>query len=249
MEFLNKIGIDINLLIAQLINFGLLLFLLSKFLYKPIMKRIESDEKELRELKTKKEELEKERSAFEDLKLANLKEVRERSRLIIEEAEGVAKKVEERYKAEIAQEKKEFEEGEKKELQAAKEDMADALREEIIKEVDEKLKDIMLPDVKKELTRSFFKKLLESINAMDFGGERASDEVLSNGVILEYAFLPTKDEGAKLKEAISKKFRLPESKIKIKKKKNNNILSGYRLEMDGFSIESNMLNEIRKITK
>lgn len=38
MEILNKLGIDWRLLIAQIVNFLVLLFLLNKFLYKPIIK-------------------------------------------------------------------------------------------------------------------------------------------------------------------------------------------------------------------
>ena len=51
MEILGKLGIDIKLLIAQIINFGLLLWLLKKFLYAPIVRRIEKDERELNEAK------------------------------------------------------------------------------------------------------------------------------------------------------------------------------------------------------
>ncbi len=38
MELLSKLGIDWRLLIAQLINFGILLAVLYKFLYKPVLK-------------------------------------------------------------------------------------------------------------------------------------------------------------------------------------------------------------------
>ena len=38
MELLSKLGVDWRLLIAQLINFGILLAVLYKFLYKPVLK-------------------------------------------------------------------------------------------------------------------------------------------------------------------------------------------------------------------
>ena len=62
MEILGKLGIDIKLLIAQIINFGLLLWLLKKFLYVPIVRRIEKDERELNEAKIQTEVLEKEKA-------------------------------------------------------------------------------------------------------------------------------------------------------------------------------------------
>ena len=40
MEIFNQLGIDWKLLIAQIINFLVLLFLLNKFLYKPIIKAL-----------------------------------------------------------------------------------------------------------------------------------------------------------------------------------------------------------------
>lgn len=40
MEIFNQLGVDWKLLIAQIINFLVLLFLLNKFLYKPIIKAL-----------------------------------------------------------------------------------------------------------------------------------------------------------------------------------------------------------------
>jgi len=43
MELLGKLGVDPRLLLAQIVNFGLLLLILNKFLYKPLIKKIEKD--------------------------------------------------------------------------------------------------------------------------------------------------------------------------------------------------------------
>ena len=64
MELLGNLGIDVSLLIAQMINFGLLLWLLTKFLYRPIVKRIEKDEKELKQARIQKKELEQQKNSF-----------------------------------------------------------------------------------------------------------------------------------------------------------------------------------------
>ena len=49
---MEALGIDIKLIIAQLVNFGILFFLLSKFAYKPIMKMLaEREERVNRGLK------------------------------------------------------------------------------------------------------------------------------------------------------------------------------------------------------
>ena len=62
MEFLKNLGIDVKLLIAQIINFGLLLWLLKKLLYKPFIKRIEKDEKERESARVENENLEKKKN-------------------------------------------------------------------------------------------------------------------------------------------------------------------------------------------
>jgi F-type H+-transporting ATPase subunit b len=46
---LEKLGININWLIAQIVNFGLLLFLLSRLLYKPILTALDSRKQRIQE--------------------------------------------------------------------------------------------------------------------------------------------------------------------------------------------------------
>jgi len=46
---MEALGLDIRLLVAQLINFGLLIFLLNKFLYKPLIKMLDDRKKKIAE--------------------------------------------------------------------------------------------------------------------------------------------------------------------------------------------------------
>lgn len=105
MEILGKLGIDIKLLIAQIINFGLLLWLLKKFLYGPIIRRIEKDERELNEAKTQQEKLEKEREKFQKQKTTELKETRKKAETIVTEAEAISKKIKDHAHKEAEEEK------------------------------------------------------------------------------------------------------------------------------------------------
>ncbi len=107
MEFLSNLGIDIKLLIAQLINFGLLLLLLNRFLYKPVMKKIEEDELELEKAKLQNEKLEKDRIGFEEKKKKELSEIKQKSRDILKEAEDIAKVIVDRAREETDEEKAE----------------------------------------------------------------------------------------------------------------------------------------------
>lgn len=59
MEILNQFGINPLLLLAQVVNFFLLLFILKKFLYKPILKVLEERKKKIEESLKNAEEIEK----------------------------------------------------------------------------------------------------------------------------------------------------------------------------------------------
>ena len=105
MEFLGKLGIDIRLLIAQIINFGLLLWLLNKFLYRPIIERIEKDEAELARAKKLQEEFERQKNVLQEQEKQETAEAKERARQIIKEAEDVAQEVRSRAQKQIEEEK------------------------------------------------------------------------------------------------------------------------------------------------
>lgn len=106
MEVLGKIGIDWKLLIGQMINFGLLLWLLNRFLYKPIIKRIEKDERELDQVNIQRAKLKREKEALSREKNKTIMEAKRRSREIIKEAEDIAEKIKRRAQEEATQEKK-----------------------------------------------------------------------------------------------------------------------------------------------
>ncbi|MDD5415986.1 MAG: F0F1 ATP synthase subunit B [Candidatus Daviesbacteria bacterium] len=59
MEILNEFGINPILLAAQAVNFAILLFILKKFMYKPILKVLEERKKRIAESLKNAEEIEK----------------------------------------------------------------------------------------------------------------------------------------------------------------------------------------------
>lgn len=92
MELLSKLGIDWRLLIAQLVNFLILLFILYKFLYKPILNLLENRrekiEKGLRDAEKMGEELEK----IKILKEEEIKKAKQEAQTIIEKAQKTAER-------------------------------------------------------------------------------------------------------------------------------------------------------------
>ncbi|MFZ2970091.1 MAG: F0F1 ATP synthase subunit B [Minisyncoccia bacterium] len=91
-EIFEKLGLDLNLLIAQIVNFVLLLVALQYLAYKPILKllndRTEKIEKSLRQAKKIEEELQR----TEETKLSEIKKAKEDAQKIIKEAYEMSEK-------------------------------------------------------------------------------------------------------------------------------------------------------------
>src|SRR3989338_6548649 len=116
-ELIIKLGIDWKLLIAQIINFGLLIFLLYKFTYGPIIKFLEVRSKKIAEGILNAEEMEKRKQEIEKIGkekaqekanelLKKSKELAEKEHTkVILEAQDKVKKVIAEAKANIVTEK------------------------------------------------------------------------------------------------------------------------------------------------
>lgn len=130
MELLSKLGIDWRLLIAQIVNFLILVFILYKFLYKPVLKmldgRKEKIEKGLRDAEQLGVELEK----TKELQAEEIKKAKQEAMEII----GAAEKRAEAAGAET-----------KLKTKSEVEKLISAAKNQIIEE-----KDKMMGEVKKE---------------------------------------------------------------------------------------------------
>ena len=131
MELIAKLGIDWKLLIAQIVNFFILLFILWKFVYRPVLdmleKRSKTIEKGVRDAKQSEEQLKK------------IEELREKK---FAEAEAKIGKMFEQAKSDAEIMKKDI-------VAAANAQAEDLLRRARIQIEEEKQK--MVQDVKKEV--------------------------------------------------------------------------------------------------
>ncbi|MBI3626774.1 F0F1 ATP synthase subunit B [Candidatus Uhrbacteria bacterium] len=100
MELLTKLGIEWRLLVAQIVNFLILMGVLYKFAYKPVLKHLSDRSSKIAG------SLEKARQIDEDFKTATLKrevlltEAKKQAAAILTEAQGRGDKM---YKEKIAQ--------------------------------------------------------------------------------------------------------------------------------------------------
>lgn len=96
----NGIGIDWKLVLAQVVNFALLAWLLAKLLYRPMIRKIEEYERDLKAARDQERRLDDERRKVEEERKRMLSDMKERSRTAVEEAEQVAEKITAEAKAE-----------------------------------------------------------------------------------------------------------------------------------------------------
>ncbi|MCB9810942.1 MAG: hypothetical protein H6779_05115 [Candidatus Nomurabacteria bacterium] len=105
MQLLGILGIDIWLLIAQIVNFALLLWVLTRLVYKPLIRRIEQDEDVIARVKEAEIALVEKEKKLEGKQKRYETRVKNKAKSIIAEAEEIAVEVKERAKEETEREK------------------------------------------------------------------------------------------------------------------------------------------------
>ncbi|MBT3865296.1 F0F1 ATP synthase subunit B [Candidatus Peregrinibacteria bacterium] len=120
MELIDKLGIDLQLLIAQVVNFFILLFILTKLVYKPILnlldkrkKMIEKNVEDTQRIEERLEKLEEEKTkilseasskAMEVIEVAK-KEAEEEKQQTLANAKKEISSLAERYRSQLQDEK------------------------------------------------------------------------------------------------------------------------------------------------
>jgi len=123
--------LDIRLLIAQLINFTIVLLVLHKFVYKPLLKNMNDRtgkiEKGLEDAQTSQEELKK----AEEMRDQKIKEAKLEANEILEKMQVLAEKNKDKVAKEAQEEAGKIIEKAKKEIESEKDKMIKEVRQEI----------------------------------------------------------------------------------------------------------------------
>ena len=83
---MEQLGIEPKLLLAQIVNFLIIVFVLSKVLYKPVLSMLEKRRKEIAEGLAISDRMRLEEEKFQEKKAARLEVARKEAKTIIEEA-------------------------------------------------------------------------------------------------------------------------------------------------------------------
>lgn len=105
---MEQLGIEPTLLLAQIVNFLIIIFVLSKVLYKPIITMLDKRKHEIEEGVRLTHTMQEEEEKMQTKKAKLLEEARREGRVIIEEAKKQAKDVEKELVAEAQKQAEEI---------------------------------------------------------------------------------------------------------------------------------------------
>lgn len=108
-ELVKKFGIEPSLLIAQILNFGIVLFVLWRYAYKPLLKVLRDRQEKVAKSMANAKAIEQKLAEAEQLKEQKLVEARKQAQVIVEQAEAESERYRkqrlEEVDVEMAQEK------------------------------------------------------------------------------------------------------------------------------------------------
>ena len=96
---MEKLGIDPALFITQIINFLIIMYILQRFAYKPLLSLLDKRREEIASGLAMKEEIQKKLEEMEDDRKKVMREAREEARRVVKDAVVEAKKQSEAYLA------------------------------------------------------------------------------------------------------------------------------------------------------
>jgi len=262
MQFLGNLGIDVSVLVAQIVNFGLLMIALSYFVYKPTIKMIEANEKALEEGEVAKRSLEKEQQSFTELQKKTEAETRERNRRAVKEMSAMTDTIKSKTYDAAKEESAALIEQTKNTLEsqrpAIREEIAKDLNAEFTANVRGSFEQLVPPAYRPELQGVLFKIFIDRLNTADLKripeGEveelkqlrerdfEAYEKRLRQKIgaaLLEYTAGVTPNELAEVERIVLDKIGLD---VRIDVRRNADLVIGYRLEIEGRLIESNISN-------
>jgi|TARA_B110000263_G_scaffold233677_1_gene230706 F-type H+-transporting ATPase subunit b len=127
---MEAIGINIPGLISQFINFGVFLFLLTVFLYKPVIKVLDQRAEKIKESLDQAEKAREESAKSGEEVQKALAESRDRAQIIVQQAQELSKKIGDDSKAEARIEAEALIDRARSDIQRERDEAIDKVRKE-----------------------------------------------------------------------------------------------------------------------
>ncbi len=160
---MENLGIDIKLLIAQVINFGLFFILFKKFIAKPFLNLIKEEEDNEQKKEQLKEKLQKQDEEIESKRNSFKEEINKREEEIVASAKERGKAVEKKIIEDAETQAKRIQQDAAIEILSEKQDLYKQIKQKIVELsliiVDKSLKNVLNEETKKRITNSIIKNL------------------------------------------------------------------------------------------
>lgn len=244
MEVLGKLGIDGWLITAQIINFVLLLWLLKKYVYTPLIKNLENDEKKRRNLEAGVQILEDEKKQLQTDRDTSSTEAKKRSEQILEEAERIAEEVKATTMKEAEESKRVLLSLAQEEVKAEKLAVIEGVKKRLQTETREHLSETILKmkdsGLLSGLQRKYTDPMITEIKETPF-----TETQHIQGAVLAYAVAVDGDDMERIQTALREKLG---HDMTWEVKEQSDLIAGYRLEAGGIELNHNFLEDITYAT-
>ena len=236
--FLGKIGIDIKLILAQILNFVLLLIILNRILYRPVLKNLKERTEKIKQLEEKEKLLQKREEELIKRKEEIIQKTKERARKILEEAKKISQEEREKMLEKTEREIRTLMEETGKKIQ----DRLKKIKKEEEREAALLAKKAILKILKEDITyqihQKYFENTLEELEKLDLTKIQPKEKLK-----IISAFPLKERERKRLIDLISKKVKLPG---KIEEKVDSSLIGGIQILIDGYLIDISIKRKIEE---
>ena len=156
-DLIHNLGIDWKMLIAQIINFTLLLFLLKKFAYTPILTVLNTRREKIEDAIARSKQVDEKMAEIETIKQQVLDEARKESEQIIKKAEEAAGRVQEDVLSQIHEKSERLMAEAHKKIEAEREIIFAQVKQEVagvvVLAVEKVIGDVVDEEMQRQLTQ------------------------------------------------------------------------------------------------
>lgn len=234
---------DLLTYLFEIINFFILLWILKKLLYKPVIsvlkKRKEYIDTKIREAEEAQAKVEKLKQEYEKLlqDIENIKKAKlaEITKQVEEEKEKLYKQM----KAEIDAEREKFLES----LQIEKREVINEIKEFIINYSLQFVSKILVKVSDENLHKNLFKLAIEAIENLPDEDKKSISEELKHQkfILIETAYPLTEEEKNKLKDLIKKEFGI---EVSIKEEEKKDLIAGVSIHIGSKLIDLSLEGQL-----
>ena len=242
MELFGKLGIEWKLLLAQGLNFILLLIILRKFLYKPILKMLDERRAKAESLQVESSKMEERRKQFEQWTDDQVNEARRKSEMILLEAEKFAGKLKTRKLDEMSVEKQRALLDGQKQLNRDGVALERELRESIAGETAERMQKLFSEISDNiELHSVLFDKTIAEFSQYQF--DKTQMAKVAQIEVWTAKDLSKQDKD-KLQKILIKRLG---REIKIAQSIDPKLIAGVKIILGGFEFDGSLVGRLRKV--